>query len=183
MVTLANREWRICGIVEAGKLGRLFVPMKTLQELTGNTNKLSQVFIKLDDPAKTREVIDSMKKDLEGYSIVSLEEMVSMFSVSNVPGLKAFIYVIIGLSVIIGFLVVSLTMYTTVLERTREIGILKALGAAPGDIMGILIRETILLALVGWLSGILLSFAANWAINSFVKANLQSVLTPDCGRS
>lgn len=179
MVTLANRDWRVCGIVEPGKLGRLFVPLRTLQSLTGNTNKLSQVFLKLDDPARTQETIAAMKKDLEGYSIVSLEEMVSMFSVSNVPGLKAFIYVIIGLSVIIGFLVVSLTMYTTVLERTREIGILKALGAAPADIMGILVRETILLALVGWVTGILLSLLANWAINSLVHANLQSVLTPD----
>lgn len=178
-VKLANRDWRVCGVVEAGKLGRLFVPLRTLQEVTGNTNKLSQIFLKLDDSARTQEVIDGLKKDLEGYSINSLEELVSMFTVSNVPGLRAFIYVIIGLSVVIGFLVVSLTMYTTVLERTREIGILKALGAAPGDILGILIRETILLALVGWVTGLLLSFGAHWILNQSVKANLQSVLTPD----
>lgn len=179
MVKLANRDWRVCGVVEAGKLGRLFVPLRTLQDLTGNSNKLSQVFIKLDDPANTQVAIDAMKKDLEGYSIVSLEEMISMFSVSNVPGLRAFIYVIIALSVIIGFLVVSLTMYTTVLERTREIGILKALGASPVDILGILARETVVLALVGWVTGILMSFGTNALINGLVRANLQSVLTPD----
>jgi putative ABC transport system permease protein len=178
-VVLANHTWTICGIVEPGKLGRLFVSLPRLQELTGNTGKLSQVFLKLDDPARTEEVIQAMKKELEGYQINSLEELISMFSVSNVPGLRAFIYVIIGLAIIIGFLVVSLTMYTTVLERTREIGILKALGAAPADIMGILLRETIVLALVGWLAGLGLSLLVNWVINRFVQANLQSVLTPD----
>ncbi len=93
--------------------------------------------------------------------------------------LQSFIYVITGLSIVVGFLVVSLTMYTAVLERTREIGILKALGAAPLDILGMLARETIVLAAGGWIAGILLSFLANWAINHFVRASLQSVITPD----
>jgi putative ABC transport system permease protein len=180
-VTILNHQWRVCGIVEPGKLARLFVSMARLQELTNSQDKLSQVLLKVDDPKNTQGVIASMKKieELDGYNIYSIEEFVSMFSFNNVPGLRAFIYVIIGLSVIIGFLVVSLTMYTTVLERTREIGILKALGASPVDILNILVRETALLALSGWIVGILISFAANWAINHFVHSNLQSEITPD----
>jgi putative ABC transport system permease protein len=108
-----------------------------------------------------------------------MAELISQFSIENVPGLKAFIYVIMGLSIVIGFLVVSLTMYTTVLERTREIGILKALGASPSDIMAMLVRETLLLAAAGWLSGIILTFIANWAINHFVRASLHSVTAPE----
>ena len=65
---------------------------------------------------------------------------------------------------------------THVIEKTREIGILKALGASPGDIMGLLVRETLLLALAGWVAGILLSFLANWAINHFVRASLHSII-------
>ena len=180
-VKLVNHDWRICGIVEPGKLARLFVPIGRLQELTNSEKKLSQAFLKLDNPANTRQVIAWLKRqpELEGYSIYSIEEFVSLFSVNNVPGLRAFIYVIIGLSIVIGFLVVGLTMYTTVLERTREIGILKALGASPGDIINILVRETTMLALAGWLSGILLSMGTSWAINRFVRANLQSKITPD----
>ena len=155
--------------------------MTRLQELTNNQDKLSQVLLKVDDPKNTQGVIASLKKipELEGYTIYSIEEFVSMFSFNNVPGLRAFIWVIIGLSVMIGFLVVSLTMYTTVLERTREIGILKALGASPADILNILVRETAVLAVAGWVAGILISFAANWAINHFVHSNLQSEITPD----
>ncbi len=180
-VKLINHDWTICGIVEPGKLARLFVPIGRLQELTNSEKKLSQAFLKVDQPARVREVISYLKQqpELQGYSIYSIEEFVSLFSVNNVPGLRAFIYVIIGLSIVIGFLVVGLTMYTTVLERTREIGILKALGASPRDIVSILVRETTMLALAGWLAGILLSMGASWAINRFVHANLQSQITPD----
>ncbi len=178
-VPALGMDWRICGVVEPGKLARIFAPLATLQDKMNTPGKVSQALLKLDDPANTRAVIAAMKADLVDYNIYSVEELVSQFSIENVAGLKAFIYVIIGLSIIIGFLVVSLTMYTSVLERTREIGILKALGASPGDIMGLLVRETLLLAFAGWFAGILLSFGANWAINHFVRASLQSVIASD----
>ncbi|MEJ5369133.1 MAG: ABC transporter permease [Bryobacteraceae bacterium] len=180
-VVILNHKWRVCGVVEPGKLSRLFVRLHRLQELTNSEGKLSQAFLKLDDPSRTREVVEYLKSqpELTGYSIYSIEEFLSLFSMSNVPGLRAFIYVIIGLSLIIGFLVVGLTMYTTVLERTREIGILKALGASPFDIIGILVRETVVLAVAGWAVGILLSLGAHWMINNQVRANLQSEIAPD----
>jgi putative ABC transport system permease protein len=178
-VRVLNLDWHICGVVEPGKLARLFVPLDTLQEMMSNSGKVSQALLKLDNPAATASVIAKLKVDLKDYNIYSVEELVSQFSVENVPGLNAFLNVIMGISVVVGFLVVSLTMYTTVLERTREIGILKALGASPGDIMGILVRETLILAVAGWVSGILLSFAANWAINHFVRASIQSVIASD----
>ena len=178
-VRILNHDWKVCGVVAAGVLARLFVPISTLQELTGNAGKISQAYVKLDNPSKTNEVIAGFKAQLEDYSIYSIEEFVSLFSVNNVPGLRAFIYVIIGLSLVIGFLVVWLTMYTTVLERTREIGILKSLGASPQDVLNIIARETVLLALGGWIAGLVLSFGANEAINRFVHANLQSVIVFD----
>ena len=176
---MLNRDWRICGIVRPGKLARLFVPLSTLQELTNNRGKITQAFLKLDDHRNTRLVIDALKEKQPDYKIFPLEELLRQFAPENLPMLRAFISVITGLSIIVGFLVVLLTMYTTVLERTREIGILKALGAAPIDILGLLTRETVLLAIGGWIAGILLSFLANWAINHFVRASLQSVITPD----
>lgn len=178
-VQLLNRPWRITGVVEAGKLGRMFVPIRTLQELTGNTGKLSQVLIKLDDPKLTGSVVADLKKTLPDYQIYSIEEFTSMFTVTNVPGLNVFIAVIIGLSVVLGFLVVSLTMYAAVLERTREIGVLKALGASPLYILNILMRETAVLAIIGWISGILLSFVTRWVIGTFLPASLTQQIVPD----
>jgi putative ABC transport system permease protein len=69
-------------------------------------------------------------------------------------------------------------MYTAVLERTREIGILKALGASPGFIVGILMRETAFLSLIGAIFGILLTYVARAVIMSF-PASLTQKIVPD----
>jgi len=176
---LLNQDWRVCGIVEPGKLARIVVDRAVLQDATGTTGKLSTVFLKLDDPARTQEIIASLKQMLPDYSIYSIEELATLYSVDNVPGLKAFIGVIIGLSIVVGFLVVFLSMYTAVLERTREIGILKALGASPAYILNVIFRETTLLALVGSVAGILLTYGTRWAVTTFVPASLTQKIVPD----
>lgn len=176
---LMNRNWRVAGIVEAGKLSRIFVDMKVLQDLTGATGKLSQIYVKLDDSAATAGVIAKLKAALPDYNIYSTEELVSLISVNNIPGLKAFIAVIISLAIIIGFLVVFLSMYTAVLERTREIGILKAIGASPSYVLSVLLRETVILAIAGSFVGILLSYATRWTIHSLIPASLQQNIVPE----
>src|ERR1700683_1711092 len=97
-----------------------------------------------------------------------MEEYVSGVSVNSIPELRTFTNVVIGLGLAIGFLVVFLSMYTAVLERTREIGILKALGAGPGYILGMLLRETILLSVAGTIAGILMTYGARALLRVFV---------------
>lgn len=161
---LWNRDFRVTGIVEPGKLSRVFIPLATMQDLMGWKGKLSQIYLKLHDPDDTAAVIAELKQLLPGNNIYSVEEFTSLFSISNFEGLRVFIRVIIGVAVIIGFLVVMLSMYTAILERTREIGILKSLGASPLYVVAIVIRETILLAVLGIGVGILFSFGAKVAI-------------------
>lgn len=169
---ILNGDWRVAGVFRGGKLARLMVGKKVLQEATSNTGKVSVIYVKLDDPANTKEVIAALKKDLVDYPIYSMEELVSQFSVSNVPELTTFIGVVVTLSVLFGFLVVFLAMYTAVLERTREIGILKALGADAAYILGILMRETMLLALLGSAMGIAMSYGTRWLIATFIPASM-----------
>ncbi len=178
-VKLMNHDWRVCGIVEPGKLARIVLPRARLQDLAAATGKLSQIFVKLDDPANTNRSSPSLKQKLPDYPMYSIEELTSLYSVSNVPGLSAFIGVIIGLSIVVGFLVVFLSMYTAVLERTREVGILKALGASPAYVLNIIFRETVLLAVVGALFGILLTYGSRWAIMTLVPASLTQKIVPD----
>ena len=150
--------WQVSGIVEQGKLSRTFVDISAAQGLFAGRDLVSAIYVKLDDPANTSSVKEIFQKDLPTYKVDSIEDFVSLFSVNSVPYIEAFTKVVIGIAVLIGFLVVCLSMYTAVLERTREIGILKALGASPGYIVGILLRETVMLALVGTLVGILMTY-------------------------
>jgi putative ABC transport system permease protein len=175
---LNNQDWRVCGIVEPGKLSHVFVPRKTLQDVGSCNGKLNMIFLKLDDPANTDKVIASLKDLLPGDPIYSMAELTTLYSVENVPGLSAFIGVIIGLSIVVGFLVVFLSMYTAVLERTREVGILKALGASPAYILNIVFRETTILAIAGSIFGILLTYGSRWAIMTLVPAALTQKIVP-----
>jgi putative ABC transport system permease protein len=178
-IMLLNRPWRVSGIYEPGMLTRVVVPLDTLQDLTANSGKATMIYVKLDDPAKTQDVIAQLRSILKDYRIYSMEEYTSLFSVSNVPMLKEFIWVVIGLGVLVGFLVVFLSMYTAVLERTREIGVLKALGASPRYILNILLRETVLLAIAGSVVGILLTYVTRFAIHTFTPGTLIQAIVPE----
>jgi putative ABC transport system permease protein len=179
-IVLLNRAWRVSGVFEQGKLARVIIPLKTLQQLTGNTGKVMVIYVKLDNPAHTQQVIDYLKTHGLGENkIDSMEELTSEYSVNNVPMVRQFIWVVIALGLIVGFLVVFLSMYTAVLERTREIGVLKALGASPAMILNILLRETTVLALLGSIAGILFTFGTRWLIMTYATGGLIQAIVPD----
>ncbi len=169
---LINHTWHLAGIYEGGKLARICVKLSALQENTGNPHKISQIYLKLDDKKQIPASIDALKLKLPGYQIYSMEELVSMLSISNVGMLKNFINVVIGIAGIVGFIVVFMAMYTAVLERTREIGILKSVGSSSSLILGLLFRETIVLALVGTVLGILLTYGTQWLMQNVVPNSL-----------
>ncbi len=87
-MTLLNRPWHVSGIYEPGMLTRVVVPLSTLQELTANTGKVSMVYVKLDDPSQTDQVISHLRGVLKEYRIYSMEEFTSLYSVSNIPMLN-----------------------------------------------------------------------------------------------
>jgi putative ABC transport system permease protein len=178
-IRMLNRDWRVCGIVEPGKLARKLVQRDRLQELTGNTGKVTQILVKLQDPSQTDAKVEEFRRLLPEYRIYSIEEFTSLFSIDNVPGLRPFIVVVILISVIVGFLVVFLSMYTAVLERTREIGILKSMGASPAYILGMLMRETAVLTLLGSALGIVLTFGTRAVVMVLAGASLTQMIVPD----
>jgi putative ABC transport system permease protein len=179
-VKLFGHWWRLTGIIQGGMLARFIVPLTTLQGLTANTGKLSQILVKLDDPALTRQQVEVFNQKFTGnLQALSMQDIVAQLSIDNIPQLKAFIWVITAISVVVGFLVVFLSMYTAVIERTREIGILKALGAQPATIINMLVREAVVLALAGWVIGIILSFVARLIVTTFLPASLTVVDVPD----
>ena len=167
-LTMLNHDFRISGIVENGKGARKFVQMATLQDLIGANNKASMFYLRLDNPDNADSVVNEIKQHpgLENYNVRSLKEYLSMMTVQNYPGFSSFIKVVIGISMIIGFIVIFQSMYTAVMERTREIGILKSLGADKAYIVRLILRETVTLAICGILLGIGISYIAKLGINA-----------------
>ena len=163
-----NHEFTISGVVANGKGARKFMPIKTVQELLGGENKASIFYVKLDDPNQVDAVIKQIKAipGMSSYGIQSMKEWLSLMTPDNIPGFSAFIKVVIGVAVCIGFIVIFQSMYTAVMERTREIGILKSMGASKSYVVRLILRETLLLAVAGIVVGIGLSLAARAGIVS-----------------
>ena len=146
---ILEHDFHVAGIVEHGKGARLFVLMSTLQEMAGAHDKASVFFIKCDRSDHTPAVSEDVRGLLPHYEVRPLKDYISLMTSSNLPGLGAFINVMIGIAVAIGFLVIFLSMYTTIIERTREIGVLKSLGASKTYIVEIILSETTLLCVAG----------------------------------
>lgn len=157
-VRLFEQDFHVAGVVEHGKGARLFVPLQTLQELSGSLDKASVFFVKLEDPEYTQAVMDEIRRLFPRHEIRPLKDFLSLMTSSSLPGLDAFINSMIAIAVTIGFLVIFLSMYTTIIERTREIGVLKSLGASKAYIARAILSESTLVCLGGVAMGIGLSF-------------------------
>lgn len=152
-LTLLNHNFRVSGIVDHGKGSRLFIPLQTMESMSQLQDKASIFFIKCTNPGYTPDVIASIKKLSPGYTVQSVQEYMSMVTSNDLPALNDFITVLISVATTIGFLVIFLSMYTTITERTREIGILKSLGATKRYIIELILREAGLLGVLGILAG------------------------------
>jgi putative ABC transport system permease protein len=159
-ITILNRPFQICGIVESGKGGRKLIPIDTMGGLTGSEGKASVIYLKSDSPANDQLIIDEIHgtKGLANYKIQTMADLISLYTPSRLPGFDLALSVVIWIAVIVGFLVIFQSMYTAVLERTREIGILKSLGSSKLTIVSVVLRETGLLAVAGVLLGIVATY-------------------------
>jgi putative ABC transport system permease protein len=162
-----NHTFTVCGIVEHGKGARKFVPLDTMDAIDGDPGKAATFFLRTDD-APTVEAKQAIQTDvrnevlstdgLQDWSVQTIDEFLSELTPEHMPGFKPSLDVIIGVATIIGFLVIFQSMYTAVMERTREIGILKSMGAGRAAIVSVVLRETMLLASAGIVLGIVASY-------------------------
>ena len=152
-----------------------FIPLKTAQDIAGAEKRVSMFYVRSKgDTEGTRAQIltlDPLDR------VRSMSEYVTLMSSSNLPQLKPFTRTMVGLGIVISFLVVLLNMHTMVMERTREIGILKALGLSRLGIMRLLLGETFILTILGCAMGIVLTFTFE-AIMKETNPSLMILITP-----
>jgi putative ABC transport system permease protein len=173
VIQIQSHAFRICGIVEAGKGGRKMVPIETLGELMGSSGKASLFYIKTDSEANqglVRQEILAVP-GMSQYIVQTMHEWLSLMTPDHIPGFNIALNVVTVIATLVGFLVIFLSMYTAVLERTREIGILKSMGASKTAIVSMVLRESILMSLVGIGVGIGLTYA----IHGFLDAKFPTL--------
>ena len=83
-----GNKWTVTGVVESGKLSRMFGQIEPLQEEFSQTGKVSVVWVKVDDPANIQLVIKELQDKLDDYKVLTMDEMTSLLSANNVPILQ-----------------------------------------------------------------------------------------------
>ena len=155
--TLLGHDFTVSGIVLHGKGARFFVPIKTAQDIAGADQRVSMFYVR--STGDTEAVRNELVKLLPTYKIRSMAEYSTLMTSSNLPELKPFIRSFVTLGVVISFLVVLLTMHTMVLERTRDIGVLKALGSSRLEICWMIVGETLVMVALGAAFGLFCTYS------------------------
>lgn len=158
-----GRDFQIVGIYEPEAGGRIKIPLAAMQEALGAQNKASMIFVKCVDAAEQEAVAARIQEAMPDYQALFTRDLPRLF-VTGFSGFNVFLNVVKGLATVISLLVILLTMYTTVAERTRQIGILKSLGASKFWIAWTFEKEALLISLLGVAGGLLVAVVARYLL-------------------
>src|ERR1044072_4930956 len=122
-------QYRIAGIYSPESGPRVKLSLEGMQKALEVENKCTFIFVKLNNPDQLQQVAKRIDAELPGNMIKHTRDVFTSFE-KGIPYLGVFLRVLVGLAAVVSSLVVMLAMYTTITERTREIGILKAMGAS-----------------------------------------------------
>jgi putative ABC transport system permease protein len=167
-VKIFDRQFRIVGVYEPPSGARIKVPLSTMQEQVGSPGHASSILVACQNPAEQEQVAARIHEQFPEDQIIFTRDLPELYA-SGVPALNVFISVIVAVSAAISLLVILLAMYTTVTERTRQIGVLKSLGMSNGSIAWVIEQEAILVSVLGVLLGVALTFAARFLLTRFTS--------------
>jgi putative ABC transport system permease protein len=162
-VELFERPFKIVGVYEPPGGGRIKIPLKTMQEQEGTSNRASAILVACVNPSQQDEVAARILERFPGDQLIFTRDLPEIYA-TGVPALNIFIKVVVGVAAAISLLVILLAMYTTVTERTRQIGILKSLGMSKTAIAWVIEQEAIIVSFLGVVVGVLLTLLAQLVV-------------------
>jgi putative ABC transport system permease protein len=185
-ILVGDKRYKVIGVLESKGSGlgndqdnQIIVPITTLQRQT-NADKLTYIYVQIentDNTDKATKEIEAILLD-EGLSIDEFSVLNSEELLSTVSGILSAITLGLGgiaaISLIVGGIGIMNIMLVSVTERTREIGLRKAVGAHPRDILIQFLLEAIILSLIGGAIGITIGALGSLALNQF----FQTTITP-----
>lgn len=165
--------------------GTIYIPYKNALNMNGK-NSVNSVEVYIDDTDKTDELVDRLEAYLDNafnnadgaYSLINMESLVEMMDTMSGMMTKLLAGVA-SISLLVGGIGIMNMMLVSVTERTKEIGLRKALGAEPGMIQLQFLIEAVILSLIGGIIGIILgemmSYVALDAIGTAFAVNVSAV--------
>jgi len=184
-INLYGREFKIAGIFETGSFmqdGGAFVSLNTLQNLTNNTNKVSSILVKINENANVTDVSQRIENAYPNQLSTTTAADQAKRMNSALGSIDSASWAISILAIVIGGVGVINTMIMTVFERTREIGVLKAVGWRNSRILGMILGESIVLTLIAAVVGIVVGIVGVEVLLSFTPTFgelIKPVLTLD----
>lgn len=151
-----GKEYRVVGVFAPPSGSRIKMSLAAMQDALESPNKCTYILVKLKDGADVDQVAAKINEVLPGNKINLTRDLV-IDAQERLPGLNTFLRVLVGLGAFVSTIFVLLSMYTTITERRKEIGILKSLGASKSFIVKVIESEAFLIGILG----IVLGFAAS----------------------
>ncbi len=165
-VRLLKSNFRVVGIYETGvsyeDVG-VVIGLREAQALTGKPHQVMYYAIKLRNPGQAEDVKQRLESAFSELDVSLTSEIAE--SMSDFQVMKQMVNQVSGLALFVGGLGMLNTMLMSVLERTREIGVLRALGWRKGQVLGMILRESLALGVVGGICGILLGLGLGGLMN------------------
>src|SRR6266550_2361947 len=162
-IQIYEKPFRLVGTYEPPGGGRIKITLAAMQDQVGVEHRCNTILVACADPAQQEQVAERIKKQFPDDQIVLTRELPELY-MSSVPALNIFLNVVVGVATTISMLVILLAMYTTVTERTRQIGILKSLGMSKRDIAWVIEQEAILVSVLGVFIGVLLTLLVRFFV-------------------
>lgn len=174
-IKLYERDFTIIGTYEPAAGARIKIPLATLQKQLSSEGKCSSFLISVKEGYTADGVAAKIQEAFPKGQVILTRELEELY-MNGFAALNVFLNVVIGVAAVISALVVLLTMYTTVTERTRQIGILKSMGMSPNGIAWIIVQEAMLLSLLGVIVGAVSTIVLAMILTR--TTNLQIELSP-----
>jgi putative ABC transport system permease protein len=159
-----DKVYTVVGIYSPESGARQKLTLASLQETLEAPGKCTYILIKTKASADPVAVAKRIDQELPGNNVQFTRDVFASVE-SSIPSLGIFLRVLVALAAIVSALVVMLAMHTTITERTREIGILKAMGASRAYIVSEIEREALLISAMGLVVGFALALGAGFAIH------------------
>lgn len=171
-IDLFNRKFRVAGIYGPESGARIKIKLSEMQKILSSPDVCSVIYVKAAPGTSPETVARNINEALPGNKVLLMSDLLQLYD-QGIPAFNTFTKVVVGLSVIVSLLVILLAMYTTIMERTREIGILKSLGASKSFIIGAIEKEALVMCLCGVIVGFAVALALKFGISRFTSLQVE----------